>query len=135
MDVKASSNWFDFGSLANMRATAESDPSKAKAAAAEQFESLFLNMMMKEMRKTVDRSGLLGSDAMETYEQMFDQQIALGMSKAGGVGLAKFLEQQMNHGQAPKPTATDAASADGLPIDVPSTAIELERRSFSVRRP
>jgi Rod binding domain-containing protein len=51
--------------------------------------------MLKEMRKSVTRSGLLGSDAMETYEQMFDQQVALGMSRAGGIGLAPFIEEQL----------------------------------------
>jgi len=52
-------------------------------------------MMLTEMRKTVSRSGLLGSDAMETYEQMFDQQLALGMSRAGGVGLASVIQKQL----------------------------------------
>jgi len=51
--------------------------------------------MLKEMRKTVSRSDLLGSEAMESYEQMFDQQIALGMSRAGGIGLAPFIEEQL----------------------------------------
>lgn len=136
MDVKGSSNWFDFGSLANLRANADRDPSTAKTAAAQQFESLFLNMMMKEMRKTVDRSGLLGSDAMETYEQMFDQQVALGMSKAGGMGLAKFLEQQMTRGQPMKPGSATNVSAEGLPVSGPTpTAIALGQRSFNVKGP
>ena len=135
MDVKGSSNWFDFGSLANLRANADRDPSAAKTAAAQQFESLFLNMMMKEMRKTVDRSGLLGSDAMETYEQMFDQQVALGMSKAGGMGLAKYLEKHMNP-QAPVKAATNAdGTPAGLPIDIGATSTEyqLGRRSFGIK--
>jgi Rod binding domain-containing protein len=51
--------------------------------------------MLKEMRKSVNKSGLLGSDAMETYEQMFDQQVALGMSRAGGIGLAPFIEREL----------------------------------------
>jgi flagellar protein FlgJ len=135
MDVKGSSNWFDFGSLANLRAKADRDPSAAKSAAAQQFESLFLNMMMKEMRKTVDRSGLLGSDAMETYEQMFDQQVAIGMSKAGGVGLAKYLEQQMTRNRPGQAVAPSGADAAGLPINVDATPTEyaLGRRSFNVK--
>ena len=88
MELKSTSNWYDFGSLAGLRAQAGQRPSEAQSSVAEQFESLFINMMLKEMRKTVSRSDLLGSEAMESYEQMFDQQIALGMARAGGIGLA-----------------------------------------------
>ena len=95
MDVKATSNWYDFGSLAGLRAQAGQRPSEAQSSVAQQFESLFINMMLREMRKTVSRSDLLGSDAMESYEQMFDQQISLGMARAGGIGLAPFIEDQL----------------------------------------
>ena len=129
MDIKSSSNWFDFGSLADLRAKADRNPEGAKAGAAQQFESLFINMMMKEMRKTVDRSDLLGSDAMETYEQMFDQQVALGMSKPGCIGLAKFLDEQMNRNKAPV-----VSPKEGLELQAPTpTAIALGQRNFNVR--
>jgi Rod binding domain-containing protein len=65
------------------------------------------------MRKSVTRSGLLGSDTMETYEQMFDQQVALGMSRAGGIGLAPFIEAQLEK-------------------QTESTAAVLQRRQFGV---
>ena len=96
MDVRSPSSWFDFQSLADLKAKAGNRADDATKGVAQQFESLFLNLMLKEMRKSVARSDLLGSEAMETYEQMFDQQIALGMSKAGGIGLAPFIEQQLN---------------------------------------
>lgn len=95
MDIRSPSSWFDFNSLADLKAKAGSRPDEATKGVAQQFESLFLNMMLKEMRKTVNRSGLLGSDAMDTYQQMFDQQVALGMSRAGGIGLAPFIEEQL----------------------------------------
>ena len=96
MDVRSPSSWFDFHSLADLKAKASAQPEDASKGVAQQFESLFLNIMLKEMRKTVNRSGLLGSEAMETYEQIFDQQIALGMSKAGGIGLAPFIQQYID---------------------------------------
>ena len=117
MDVRTPSSWFDFHSLADLKAKATTRPEDASKGVAQQFESLFLNLILKEMRKTVNRSGLLGSDAMETYEQMFDQQIALGMSRAGGIGLAPFIQQHMDK-QAPMPPQT--------------TAEVLQRRQFSV---
>ena len=124
MDVKATSNWYDFGSLAGLRAQAGQRPSEAQSSVAEQFESLFINMMLKEMRKTVSRSDLLGSEAMESYEQMFDQQIALGMSRAGGIGLAPFIEEQLARQSGRK---TEAAA------EVAPTSIVLQQRSFKLK--
>ncbi len=124
MDLKATSNWYDFGSLAGLRAQAGQRPSEAQSSVAEQFESLFINMMLKEMRKTVSRSDLLGSEAMESYEQMFDQQIALGMSRAGGIGLAPFIEAQLARQNGQK---IEAAA------EVAPTSIVLQQRSFRLK--
>jgi flagellar protein FlgJ len=124
MDVKATSNWYDFGSLAGLRAQAGQRPSEAQSSVAEQFESLFINMMLKEMRKTVSRSDLLGSEAMESYEQMFDQQIALGMARAGGIGLAPFIEEQLARRNGQK---IEAAA------EVAPTSIVLQQRSFRLK--
>ena len=96
MDVRTPSSWFDFNSLADLKAKAGRRPDDATSDVAKQFESLFLNLMLKEMRKSVTRSGLLGSDTMETYEQMFDQQISIGLARGGGIGLADFIEKQLN---------------------------------------
>jgi len=124
MDVKATSNWYDFGSLAGLRAQAGQRPSEAQSSVAEQFESLFINMMLKEMRKTVSRSDLLGSEAMESYEQMFDQQIALGMARAGGIGLAPFIAEQLARQNGQK---IEAAA------EVAPTSIVLQQRSFKLK--
>jgi flagellar protein FlgJ len=124
MDIKSTSNWYDFGSLAGLRTQAEQNPLETQSSVAKQFESLFINTMLKEMRKTVSRSELLGSDAMETYEQMFDQQIALGMAKAGGIGLAPFIEAQLarqNGRQA-------SIEAEAMP-----TAVILQQRAVNLK--
>jgi Rod binding domain-containing protein len=80
--------------------------------------------MLKEMRKTVGRSELLGSDAMDTYQQMFDQQIAVGMAKAGGIGLAPFIERQLQKGEAPQAKRT-------APFEI-STDSVLQRRGLEI---
>ena len=100
MDAAPASNWYDFGGLAGLRAKAVQQPAEATSEISKQFESLFLNLMLKEMRKSISKSELLGSDAMESYQQMFDQQIALGISKAGGIGIAKFVNTQLGPRQA-----------------------------------
>ena len=87
---------------------------------AQQFESLVLNLMLKEMRKTVSRSGLMDSEAMKTFEQMFDQQVALGMAKAGGIGLGKFIAQQLEMRASQTIMPGESATLPGSDTNSPS---------------
>ncbi len=64
--------------------------------ACRQFESLFLGMLWKEMRKTVDKSGFLTSSfGEEMFSDMLDQAMADAASKGGSMGIADLLYQQL----------------------------------------
>ena len=54
--------------------------------------------MLKSMREATIKSDLFGSDQMEAYQSMADQQTALSLSQQGGVGLARVLVEQMQVG-------------------------------------
>lgn len=72
------------------------DPEKLMEVCRE-FESLFLDMMLKQMRKTVPDGGLVEkSFAREMYESMQDEEIAKDMAKGGGIGLAQELYNQLS---------------------------------------
>ena len=58
-----------------------------------------MNMMLQSMRKATERSGLLDSHATETYEQMFDQELSMHLSKNGSFGVAEALERQIRFNQ------------------------------------
>lgn len=61
-----------------------------------QFESLLLNMMIKEMRATVPESGLLpASMSTDIFTSMLDEQYADRMSESGGIGLQRMLVDQL----------------------------------------
>lgn len=55
-----------------------------------EFEGLFVEMMLKEMRKTLNKedSILDGGQAEEIFEDMLYQEYAAGMTKASNFGLA-----------------------------------------------
>lgn len=57
-----------------------------------ELEGVFLGLLMKAMRSTVGNGGLFknGSDS-QAYRDMFDQEIARSMAKAGGIGLAHMV--------------------------------------------
>ena len=67
---------------------------------AQEFESLFLNEMLKSMRKANEvfaEGSFLNSNESKTYQDMHDQQMAVTLSKNnGGIGLASVLERQLS---------------------------------------
>jgi flagellar protein FlgJ len=95
----------DFGSLSALKRDARADSQKALRAAAQQFESLFTDMMLKSMRQASIGDSLTGSDTVDMYQGMFDQQLSLQMSKGRGIGLADMLVQQLSRTGLSKPAA------------------------------
>lgn len=69
---------------------------------AKNFESIFLQMLMKEMRSSVQRSDLLGnSRGMEFFESMFDEQMTKQLSSAGGIGLGQMVYNKLQTATVP----------------------------------
>lgn len=72
------------------------------------FEALFVGMMMKSMRETVGKEKLTdGGHGEEVYRSMLDQEYAAAsVKRGGGLGLAKIIEKdiirQESRRQAPK---------------------------------
>jgi len=64
--------------------------------ACEGFESIFLQKMWEQMRKTVPKEGYLHSKDAETYQSLFDIELCKKMASAGGIGLADMLYQQLS---------------------------------------
>ena len=62
------------------------------------FEAYMVQMMMKEMRKTLPK-GAFGSNSMDMFMDMFDQAIAEQMAQRGGIGLSDSLERQFQSRQ------------------------------------
>jgi len=70
---------------------------KALREACEGFESMFLQMMYKEMRNTVPENSLLGnSNAEKIWQSMLDTEMMDNVSKSGGVGLADLMMKQLS---------------------------------------
>lgn len=88
---------------------------------AQEFESLFLNEMLKSMRKATDVIGQdnpLNTPAAKQYQDMYDQQLAVSLSReGGGIGLANVLMRQMMKN---KPAHPGAAASEPAPAPVPT---------------
>lgn len=70
-------------------------PGGEEKEAAQQFEAYMVQMMIREMRKTVPE-GMFSSQSMEIFMDMMDQAIAEQISQNGGLGFSSALEQAMS---------------------------------------
>src|SRR5688572_11886464 len=87
--------------LTDLKTQSHENPQEALKEVARQFESVFVTMMMKSMRDALPKDGLFSSSQMDTYQEMFDQQLSLDLSKEGGLGLASIIERQISRTIAP----------------------------------
>ncbi len=94
----------------------------------EGFESIFIQKMWEEMRKTLPKSTLLHGKEEQFWQGMYDQELAKKMTSAGGIGLADMMYAQLSRGlvSASRTTATDA-SGMGQRAFTPEAAPMLTR--------
>jgi len=123
-------NLFDLNALGRLRQGAAGDPSPASLReAAQEFESLFIRMMLKSMRQASFGDDIFGGYRNEFYRDLFDQQIALEMSRGEGIGLADVILRQLSVHRAPPapPVSLPSATAPG------PAAIATDRHDFVAR--
>jgi len=101
-------SYLDFDALGRLKGKAAKDGKSAARETAQQFEALFLQMMMKSMRDASFKSDLMESQAKDTFEGMFDKEVSLAMAKKDTLGLTDMLLKNM-----PDP-AVQAANAQAI---------------------
>lgn len=61
-----------------------------------EFQSLFVEMMLKSMRETAQQDKLTGGGhGEEVYGSLLDREYAISMSRRGNLGLAEMVEKQL----------------------------------------
>ena len=91
--------------LASLRSAAAKDPKAAVKEAAKQFETLFMQELMKSMRQATLSSGMLDNEGTQLGTEMLDSELAgkmAGMKGGLANAIARQLERQMG-------TTTEAA--------------------------
>lgn len=88
----------DLAELQKLKTKAKSNSDEGLRLAAQQFEQLFLNMLLRSMR---DANAALGDDNFmnssqtKFYQGMYDNQISMEMANAKGIGLTDVLVRQL----------------------------------------
>ena len=111
----------DFKGLAELRGRAGDNSEETLREVAGQFEALFIQMMLKSMRDAGLGEGLMDSEHTKTYQSMYDQQLAIDMSKKQGLGLADMMVQQLRRADTVDSEAEDTAA-------VAAPAFDTQRR-------
>lgn len=88
----------DFAQFSALRAGAQQNDPAVLREVASQFEALFVQTMMKNMRAGQLAESIFSSDQHAMYTDMLDQQLAVEMSRGRGLGLAEMLVRQLGGG-------------------------------------
>jgi peptidoglycan hydrolase FlgJ len=110
--------------LASLRSSAATDPKAAIKEAARQFESLFMQELMKSMRQATMSSGLLDNEGTKLGTEMMDTEFAGKMSGLEG-GLARAIERQLSRQMGGAETAKINRTAQTTPLRAPGSAGEF----------
>ena len=90
----AATTYTDLNGLAALK-NAPTSPATIRAVS-EQVEAMFLQMMLKSMRDATDaEGGETTSNETSMYQDMFDKQVALSLSKRQDLGIARLFERQL----------------------------------------
>lgn len=108
--ISSGNNIIDYGSINNKareakegafeseleKAVQEKDDQKLKKVCSD-LEAVFISMMFKQMRNTVQKSELMGGGyAEEMYEDMLYEKYAEEASKNKGIGIGDILYKQLS---------------------------------------
>jgi flagellar protein FlgJ len=84
----------DVRSIDDLHLMAKQKPDEALQKAAQQFEALFVHMLLKSMREATPKDGLFNSQQTQFITQMYDQQLAQHISTKG-IGVADMMVKQL----------------------------------------
>lgn len=92
---------------------------------AQEFESIFINIMLKSMRDAnavFEKDNMLHSSEGDTYRDMYDQQMALSLAKGKGLGIADLLYRQLQGNYADHLKQDESAAPTKAPLAFESSA-------------
>jgi flagellar protein FlgJ len=114
-------------------------PQAALRQAATQFEALFMNMLMKNMRDSLPQEDMMSSNATKSFTGMLDSQLSQKLAAGKGMGLADMMVRQLSKTQSGKQGAeaagaAGAAGASGAASAVPSTTVSSNAAGALARK-
>ncbi len=139
INTNSAKSYTDFSALGELRGKAQRNESGALRESAQQFEALFIQMMLKSMREAsnVMKSDMFQSNALETFQGMYDKEISMQMAQRNSLGFADVVVKQMTANQVTPSTADLLAVRDGsksliptgMPLSKPVNPMSLQPKA------
>lgn len=122
INTTSAKSYSDFSALGELRGKAQRNEAGALRESAQQFEALFIQMMLKSMREAsnVMKSDMFQSNALETFQGMYDKEISMQMAQRNALGFADLVVKQMTANQIVPSTADMLAVRDGNKSLIPT---------------
>lgn len=94
----------DFSGLGELKARAKRNDADAAQEVGQQFEAMFLQMIFKTMREANAplKSDLMESSSLDTFEQMYHEELSQVMAQQGTFGMGKWLTEQVKTASSAK---------------------------------
>jgi flagellar protein FlgJ len=133
----AAKSYNDFTALGELRGKAQRNEAGAMRESAEQFEALFIQMMLKSMREASSamKSDLLHNDAQETFEGMYDKEISMQMAKRNALGFTDVVIKNLSQ-QKSVPSTSEllqlrqtSTIQNGMPLNAPVLPMSLVNKA------
>ena len=126
---------FDVHGIDALKLKAKTAPDQAVKGVAQQFEALFLSMMLKSMRDATPQDGLLDSDQTRLYNQFMDQTLAQKLSSGKGIGLADVIARQLGVSAGTTPSAPLPRIPAGLTSPPAAGQVSLDAAPLATNAP
>ena len=119
MSISNKTDFFlNFQQFGDMKRLARENPNEASSAVARQLEGLFVQQMLAAMRAASNIDAGQHSSYLDTYQEMYDKQLAQTIAGQDRLGVARMIMQQMPGNEVNK-----VENVAGLqPVSVPQTA-------------
>jgi peptidoglycan hydrolase FlgJ len=126
----ARTSYGDARGINDLKVAAGKDPKAVVREAAKQFESLFMQQLLKTMRESSQASGMMDNEGTKLGSEMLDSQWAGKLSgQQGGLSdvIARQLERQMGMSPGPIPKVE---SANRTPVNPykPNAAVKVPQQ-------
>ena len=93
-------SYLDFSGLGELRGKAQRNDDSALRETAQQFEAMFIQMMLKSMREAVQKNDPMRSSQQDTFEEMYDRELSMQLAKRNTLGVADMIVKTVERNNA-----------------------------------
>ena len=131
-------SYLDFSGLGELRGRAQQKDQGALRETAKHFEGMFIQMMLKSMRdaNSVMKSDMNHSEAIDTFQDMFDKEISTQMANKNALGIADMLVKQLTP-QSNAPANVVNGKQVAMPLAPAQASMSLSQpvKSYPILKP